>query len=436
MTRPDPAKDLIRVAMIQDGARLHYALPVALHRAGMLDRMFTDCFVRPGRVEARIVQLLRLVHPKLARAMAGRSCAELNDAEVTTNLMSALGGRMSRRRSGGEAAYYRRKADRTAGRVLRHGLGNANALIGYVRNVHPRLLAEARRTGLDVVADQIIAPAAVELEEARRQYKHWPQFGSPKNKADLDAYADWEQQTWAMLDHVTCASEYVKAGLVEQGVNPSRVSVIPYPIDTDAVAAVDRTGRSGPVTVGFVGSVSLRKGAPCFFEVAKRFDPRRVRFVMVGPIALDRHVVAAHRGGVELVGEVARSDVPLRLAQFDIFFFPSTCEGSAGAVMEALATGLPVVTSSNSGSVVRNGVEGFVRPCNDVDGYATGIEQLVDDADLRQRMAEAARLRAEQFDLDWYSNELASLFRRLAVEEGCARPVPEHRVPESVPVLS
>lgn len=223
---------------------------------------------------------------------------------------------------------------------------------------------------------------------------------------------------------------------MEQGVNPNRVTVIPYPIDTDPVAAVDRTDRSGPVTVGFVGSVSLRKGAPCFLEVAKRFDPRRVRFVMVGPVTLDRHVVADHRGEVELVGEVARSDVEAQLTQFDVFFFPSTCEGSAGAVMEALASGLPVVTSPNSGSVVRDGIEGFVRQCNNVDSYASSIEQLVDDVNLRQRMARAARLRAEQFNLDWYSNELAGMFRSLVGEDPQDRPAPERKLPGAVHVLS
>ena len=155
MTRPNPPENPIRVAMIQDGARLHYALPVALRRAGMLDRMFTDCFVRPDRVESRITQLLRLLHPKLARAMAGRSCAELNDADTTTNLMLAFGSRLARRRFDRQADYYRWIADRTAQWVLRHGLGGANAVMGYVRNIHPKLLAEARRGCLAVVADQV-----------------------------------------------------------------------------------------------------------------------------------------------------------------------------------------------------------------------------------------------------------------------------------------
>ena len=59
----------------------------------------------------------------------------------------------------------------------------------------------------------------------------------------------------------------------------------------------------------------------------------QARFVMVGPIALDAGAVARHAGAVELAGPVSRAEVPAWLEKFDVFFFPSTCEGSASAVL-------------------------------------------------------------------------------------------------------
>jgi glycosyltransferase involved in cell wall biosynthesis len=134
---------------------------------------------------------------------------------------------------------------------------------------------------------------------------------------------------------------------------------------------------------------------------------------MVGPVQLDPLKVAAHRGHVELIGGVPRSQVLDWLTRFDIFFFPTTCEGSAGSVMEAMASGLPVVTTPNSGTVARDGIEGFVAPYHDLDRLANAIRQLTDEPDLRLRMGKAARKRIETFNMDWYAQALADLYRRL-----------------------
>ena len=137
----------------------------------------------------------------------------------------------------------------------------------------------------------------------------------------------------------------------------------------------------------------------------------RVRFVMVGPVLLDNRIMYHNKGPVEIMGTVPRIDVKRWLECFDIFFFPSTCEGSAGSVNEAMASALPVVTTPNSGSTVRDGVEGFLVPYDDVEAACERVERLVNDGDLRKSMGEAGRIRNKLFDLSWYSQELP---RRIA----------------------
>jgi glycosyltransferase involved in cell wall biosynthesis len=64
--------------------------------------------------------------------------------------------------------------------------------------------------------------------------------------------------------------------------------------------------------------------------------------------------------------------------------------------------------------VVRDGVEGFIRPYDDLDGYAAAIEKLWKDKNLRAQMAKRARQRAEAFELDYYTRELTTLLTRQA----------------------
>ncbi len=72
---------------------------------------------------------------------------------------------------------------------------------------------------------------------------------------------------------------------------------------------------------------------------------------------------------------------------------PSLCEGSATAVYEALAAGLPVICTPNTGSVVRHGIDGYIVPIRDVHETAQILRQLADNPALLARMSESARER-------------------------------------------
>src|SRR5205814_4668852 len=74
-----------RVAVVQDQARLHYALHLALQRAGLLDRVFTEWFVTPGSIAALISRAMKWISPAIAKRMADRACPELSPSVVVRN---------------------------------------------------------------------------------------------------------------------------------------------------------------------------------------------------------------------------------------------------------------------------------------------------------------------------------------------------------------
>jgi glycosyltransferase involved in cell wall biosynthesis len=106
--------------------------------------------------------------------------------------------------------------------------------------------------------------------------------------------------------------------------------------------------------------------------------------------------------GVEHLGRVAHSEMPARMAEADVFVFPSLFEGSAVVTYEALACGLPSLATAASGTVARDGIEGYLVPSRDVDALARRMETLGLDPALRARMSVAARARAEAFDWPRY----------------------------------
>lgn len=397
-----------RVLVVQDGARLHYAIPVALQRAGALERVFVDWYVKPYSVEAVIATLASRLRPALGSRMRQRAHPELDRSRIVTNARLAYKQVRSRRRFETPEDFYAWSSDLVGRWILRDGFGRANGIFGFVRNISPELCERGRAAGLAVVADQIIAPMAEERRQAAIQAQRFPEWGQSTPRANEDLVERVEQRTWAAAHHLTCASEYVRDTLKAAGVPADKISVLPYPIDAAHFAFIDRSSRQAPVTVGAVGTIGLRKGTPYFLQVARRLP--HVRFTLVGPIATDRGLLAGYPN-VTVVGPVPRGQIAAELAKFDVLLFPSTCEGSAGSVMEAMASGLPVVTSPNAGTVVRHGVEGFVHEYDDVESLAASVDALASDATRRTEMSRAARTRAESFNLDRYGEGLVQAFQ-------------------------
>ena len=97
----------------------------------------------------------------------------------------------------------------------------------------------------------------------------------------------------------------------------------------------------------------------------------------------------------------------------DIFVLPTLAEGSATIVHEALAVGLPVVTTRSAGSVVTHGLEGLIVAERDSDALAEAIEKIVDDRTMRNGMSEMAIATAADFDEGPWGERLVAALGRL-----------------------
>ena len=85
---------------------------------------------------------------------------------------------------------------------------------------------------------------------------------------------------------------------------------------------------------------------------------------------------------------------------------PTLAEGSASVTYEALAAGVPVITTMPAGSVVRHDVDGLIVPERDPDALANAIESIVEDRGRRDAMAAAARAHATEYSWRQYGERL------------------------------
>ncbi len=172
----------------------------------------------------------------------------------------------------------------------------------------------------------------------------------------------------------------------------------------------------------FVGTVGLRKGshylAAATRELRSRKVPCEVR--VAGPV-LSRLARAQIFEGPRYLGQVPRAKVREEFLRADVFVLPTLSDGSALVHLEALACGVPVITTPNCGSIVRDGIDGFLVPIRDVKALTEKIELLVTDRRLRKRMSENARARAREYSWDRYKERLLGAVLTSSEEQSSIR---------------
>lgn len=161
--------------------------------------------------------------------------------------------------------------------------------------------------------------------------------------------------------------------------------------------------RREQLTLLFLGRIGERKGAFDLIDAVAQLKCRfpSIRLLMGG----DGDVEAARKraddlgvcSNVELLGWVSGADKQALLESATVYVLPSYNEGLPMSVLEAMAAGLPVVSTPVGGipEALHDGVEGFLIQPGNTNALADRLERLLDDAALRQRMGEAARQKVE-----------------------------------------
>lgn len=404
-TKPGPH---IAVAML--GARMHYAIPRIFHEAGVLEHFYTDSYIGNktwlGQAVGWLPQRFR---PRMLERLLGRKDPSLPPERVTSFETLGFYYAWARARAAGErerAQIYARIGRAFNQRIIASGLAEVEVVWGF-NSACLELFEHGKRQGLRCVMEQTIAPKKVEARLMSEELVRWPGWEPGLEVADGEsALAAREESEWRIADRIIAGSVFVADGLRSLGVPDENIRVVPYGVDPGRFPRSERRLHTGPLRVLFAGQVGLRKGVPDLLQALAGLGKGRVEAKLAGVIRIAHEKLDAFREIASCIGPVPRAKMADLYNWADVFVLPSIVEGSATVTYEALASGLPVITTPNAGSVVRDGVEGFVVPIRDPDALGERVRQLAEDRELLVRMGEAARTRSQDFTLERYGERV------------------------------
>jgi L-malate glycosyltransferase len=123
---------------------------------------------------------------------------------------------------------------------------------------------------------------------------------------------------------------------------------------------------------------------------------------------------------IELLGWQSREQVQALLSRSDVFLFPSHTEGMPNSVLEAMALGVPCVTTRVGAleDVIVNGRSGYITDVGNIDGLSEAVAKLLADPQLARTIGEAGRSAVQFHDVRRVWPMYAELYHRAAVEAG------------------
>lgn len=222
-----------------------------------------------------------------------------------------------------------------------------------------------------------------------------------------------ELQEYAEADYIGVPSYFAKRTFLERGVAEEKLIHVPYGVDLAAFRPLPKKDRTFRIIN--VGSQSIRKGTHYLLQAFSELRLPDAELLLVGPVAGEMQpVLQKYEGSFRYIGPVRETELVHYYAQADVFALCTIEDGFGYVLGQAMACGIPVVTTTNSGGMdlIREGRDGFILPIRDVAALKERISYLYENREECAAMGQnaLARVRSE-FSWNDYGRRVLSEYQ-------------------------
>lgn len=228
-------------------------------------------------------------------------------------------------------------------------------------------------------------------------------LGIQPDAAEITHRRQFLMDALKQADLILAPSQFLRNVFIKQTVDPAQIVYSRYGLDTSHWAAPSETKEtsSTALQIGYIGQLSHHKGVHLLIEAFKRLDTsRRSAHLKIygAPEAFPQYVqqlreIANGNPKIEFLGRFDNRRIAEILHQFDVTVVPSIWyENSPIAIMEALTTGTPVITTNLGGmpELVQHNVNGLLFEVGDVEDLTRQLQRLLDEPELVNSLASNA----------------------------------------------
>lgn len=284
------------------------------------------------------------------------------------------------------------EADRRAGRWLAARLGNGCRSAYLFTQIALESLQALTPRGVPHVLDNPNGHIRDYRDAVQREADRW--LTGPYPQHPTSAMVDRVEAEYRLAARIRVASSWALESMVAHGVARERITRVPHTVDLDRfVPRDDARDDDGMLRVVFVGQVGIAKGFQYLLEAMRRLDTKRIATRFVGATGDPWCRRLFERLSAGLVIEASPGDPREAYHRADLLVLPTLHDGFGFVVAEAMASGLPVITTDRCGAAewIRPGHTGWIVPAGDTDALAAAMDAAMHARARLRDMGMAAR---------------------------------------------
>jgi len=309
-------------------------------------------------------------------------------------------------------------SSRIGDRIVSERLLPANVLHGLTGNALASLV-KAKRHGMATLLEHRMAHPRHWQREVLEECKRWGVRPRDCDTVLPEPLIRRREREFELSDRIIVPSRFVQSTFAAEGL--ANTDLVLPGIDEDIFHPRDAVRASDLFRVCYTGRMELGKGVHYLLEAWRKLRLANAELVLMGDVRPEmvRTLSQYLDGTIRLTGFLPKEMVAEELRRSSLFVFPSLHEGLAQSLLEAMASGIPAITTPNAGAedCVTDGQDGFVVPARNADALVDSIAWCYRNRDELNLMGNRARARVEaDFTRSCYQARVLEFYSR--VERG------------------
>ena len=403
----------MKVLLAHPGTQYSFQLAKQLEKSGLLYQFYTGLAINKNSFKARFLHLLPT---DIYKKISNRIIEDIPPKKLKTlpllEYQTILGMRNT---VNPEDLIYKRNL-KFQQSIPDRAIMESDVVIGFDTSswiLAERCKALGKKFFLDVSIGHPLSKEKI-YDDLSKLFPEWKEQIAPKRKD----FIYLECREMELADVIVVPSEFVKQTLVENGILSDKIKLNPFGTFIEEFRFTpNKEIVNGEISFLFLGSFSPRKGLPLLLEAWSEMNIPMAKLIIAGygkipdGIKLPNNVINK--------GIIAKDERQALFNRANVFLFPSYFEGLAQVQLEAMACGLPVVGTKNSGSseLVNDGVNGYTIQAGNKNELKQAIQFFLDHPQKIEEMAVAARKKVEEFSWDNYGERWKELLEKAFMDQ-------------------
>jgi glycosyltransferase involved in cell wall biosynthesis len=224
-----------------------------------------------------------------------------------------------------------------------------------------------------------------------------------------------ELKEYEEADYICLPSLFAKRTFLEKGISENKILHISYGVDLSNFKQIPK--NDNVFRIIFVGSLSIRKGVYYLLKAYNELNLKNSELLLVGPIWDEiKPILKKFDGFYKAIGPVPQKELYKYYSNSSVFVLPSIEEGLAMVQPQAMACGLPVICTTNTGGedIVRDSIDGFIISIRDVEKLKEKILYLYENPEICKQMGQNAKERVRSvFSWEDYGNKIYENYQKI-----------------------